>query len=166
MALLNINDIWGSENPRTGEWEVLAVASNPLSHDGRELLKIEDNKVVKLSNIGLSMDLNTLWFASGHKYIIGGDGIFQAPLTAAEIWQRDPSFPSYYKTAVRGEALNDITIAGAFGLLMHFNGKDWQFYAHLLSQSIGLGSVAIKNEIIVAGGAKDNKGLILIGRRE
>jgi len=42
---LNINDIWGDYNEKTGEWEILAVASNYGTSLEKEILLIKDNIV-------------------------------------------------------------------------------------------------------------------------
>jgi len=162
---LPINDIWGSMNQRTGEWEILCIASNQFINQGKRLLRIESAGVAQLPDSGLSWALNTVWYVSGYRYFVGGDGLYHSR-TIGPIWYRDVSFPPYYKTSVRGNGINDIVVAGAFGLLMHFNGASWKDYLDIPFMPSGaFARVEVKRNVVVAVGGLDNKGLVLIGQR-
>ncbi|QOJ30336.1 MAG: glucosyl transferase [Ignavibacteriales bacterium] len=124
---LHINDVWGDYNTMSKKWEIHCVGSNQFIDEGRTLLSIEENKATPINDSGLSWALNSIWFKTRRKYIIGGDGLYISASTS-EVWKRDISQPPYYKTAVRANGLNDIFVVGAFGLILHYNGSTWHSY--------------------------------------
>jgi hypothetical protein len=163
---LPLRDIWGDYNERTGEWEILCVASNKYYNEGSKLLKITDGKVIGLSNEGLSWSLSGVWFIKNKKYFIAGDGIYPS-LNLSQIWERDVSFPSLYKDAVRGTHFNNIVVSGSNGLLSHFNGFSWRHYAgvELPIFSGRYYGVDISDEKIVAVGYNGTQAIIRVGEK-
>jgi len=162
---LSINDIWGSYDNVKKEWEILCIASNQFIDEGKKLFSIVGNRVATLTDDDLSWSLNAIWFETGRKYIIGGDGLYISNTNSA-IWKRDYSQPPYYKTAVRGIAINDIFVVGAFGLALHFNGYSWHNYQTTINLNNGsFGRVEFKDNIVIAVGGQATKGIISIGRR-
>jgi hypothetical protein len=167
---LPITDIWGAPNKITGEWEILAVASNKYLNEGKQFLRIIGNSVISLPDSGLPWSLSGIWFSAGHKYFIVGDGVYPANNFISS-WRRDISFPSIYKDAIRGMRINNIAISGSNGLLSHFNGSTWKHYMNSELPSINgrYWSVAISQNIIIAVGELydpiNSKGIVIIGRR-
>jgi len=161
---LDIQDIWGASNALTGETEILAVASNRTRNEGRELLQIKDDHVYKLKSTGLSWSLRSVWFYPHKHYIICGDGIYVRPDLAGD-WQRDETFPSLYKDAVRGVHINNIIVAGSFGLLSHFNGNTWRHYTRGDIIDAEYNAVDISEETIVAVGSYGTLAIITLGSR-
>jgi hypothetical protein len=162
---LPINDIWGDYNNKTDKWEVLTVASNSSYNEGKELLSITKNSSKTLSSEGLSWSLETLWFKTNRKYIIGGDGLYISN-NISRIWKRDTSQPPYYKTFVRGLEINDIYVAGAFGMVLHFNGFTWYNYiTETKYNDVGYGAISISDNLVAISGATSTQGIITIGRR-
>jgi hypothetical protein len=163
---LRINDIWGAKNEKTGEWEILCVAARLDRNEGSALLKIDGDGVEKLQTEGLSWSLKAVWFIPGVIYYIGGDGLYPSRNLTAR-WHTIPS-PFLYKHAIRGQAVNDVIVAGSFGLLSHFNGVSWLHYngGHFPSTSAAYRGVAIHNDIIVAVGYYNlRNGIVAVGRR-
>jgi len=72
-----------------------------------------------------------------------------------------------YIGSVRGNASNDIIIAGDRNTLKHFNGIDWQQLGlpYSASSDISWGSIAIKGNIVVAVGNQGYKAKILMLKR-
>jgi hypothetical protein len=168
---LNINDIWGSRNPHTGKWEVLAVASEPWSTTEERLLSISGTTVNILPANEPDLIMNSIWFQAGQRYFIGGNELFNALSKEGDWWQEErfnPGFPGA-KQAIRGTGLNDMYVTGTHGLIMHFNGARWKLYEDQLLLPFGSGSytsLSVKEDIVVAGGVHGSKGIVLIGRRE
>ena len=163
---LPVQDIWGSKNEKTGEYEILCVASRLDQNKGRELLRINNQSVEKLQTEGLSWSLKAIWFIPGVIYYIGGDGLYPSR-NLADRWHRIPS-PFLYKHAIRGQAVNDVIVAGSFGLLSHFNGASWRHYngGHFPSTGAAYRGVAIYNNIIAAVGYYNlRNGFVVVGRR-
>ncbi|MEW5799757.1 MAG: hypothetical protein AB1728_12210 [Bacteroidota bacterium] len=159
---LPINDIWGSYNKQTGAYEVLCVASNQANNGGKKLLRIEGTNVTVLPDSGLSWALSTMWFAPNKIHIVAGDGIYISK-NLPVLWQRNISFPPYYKTSVRGNDVNDIVVVGVNGLFSHFNGITWQH--QFVLPNGGLGRCAIRGNMISAVGETNNRTIILLGKR-
>ncbi|MBV6510701.1 MAG: hypothetical protein FMNOHCHN_00178 [Ignavibacteriaceae bacterium] len=161
---LHINDVWGDYNTMSKKWEILCVGSNQFIDEGRTLLSIEENKATPINDSGLSWALNSIWFKTRRKYIIGGDGLYISASTS-EVWKRDISQPPYYKTAVRANGLNDIFVVGAFGLILHYNGSTWHSYLPETYLNNGAyGRVAVKNNIVIAIGGQGTKAVLTMGR--
>lgn len=163
---LNINDIWGDYNEKTGEWEILAVASNKFLNEGKKILKIDGLISTELSTIGLPWSLSSIWFQVEKKYYVGGDGLYFKKLLN-DSWVKDLTFIPIYKDRIRGTNLNNIVVSGSNGLLSHFNGMNWKHYINneLPYYSGRLLSCDIKDNIIVAVGWKEIEAIITMGKR-
>ena len=168
---LNINDIWGSQHPTTGEWEILAVAYSSFTSNAKSLIQIKDNQTQILSTEGLGPGMYTVWFEAETRYFVGGNDLYQS-FTNSDDWAINEQFqPGFVgsKVSVRGNGLNDMIVVGTHGLVMHFNGADWKLYDDQLLLPAGSGSytsLAVQGNIVVAGGAHNDKGIVLIGKRE
>ena len=163
---LNINDIWGDYNEKTGEWEILAVASNKFLNEGKKILKIDGLISTELSTIGLPWSLSSIWFQVEKKYYVGGDGLYFKKLLN-DSWVKDLTFTPIYKDRIRGTNLNNIVVSGSNGLLSHFNGMNWKHYINneLPYYSGRLLSCDTKDNIIVAVGWKEIEAIITMGKR-
>ncbi|MBI1807874.1 MAG: hypothetical protein HYR76_12570 [Ignavibacteria bacterium] len=166
---LDITDIWGARNEKTGEMEIIAVASKRYENYERKILKISGTTVTALSDSGISTSLAGIWFVPGKKYFVAGDGIFSKRMRAADssAWSQDlPGQIFLGRESIRGNAFNDVAVAGDQGDVLHFNGEYWRSYR----QTTGLAngnyySVAMRGNMIVAVGANYQLGVIAIGRR-
>jgi len=163
---LNINDIWGDFNPKTGEWEILAGASNKFLNEGSAVMKIEGAISLEINRNGLPWSLSSVWFKANKKYYIGGDGLFFNKIVN-DNWWKDTTFIPIYKDRVRGLNINDIVISGSNGLFSHFNGISWKHYINneLPYYSGRLLSVDIKNTTTVAVGWKESQAIVTMGKR-
>jgi len=162
---INFRDIYGSVNKDTNELEIIALASNSGINQRKKIVRIKDQIVETLPDSGLADYLSTLWFISGRKYCIGGQGYYESE-TFGPVWERDNTIPQFHITSIRGAGLNDIVLGGSFGLLMHYNGVSWMNYAYISASYFDvITRVAIKGNTIVAAGFKGSKAVILIGKR-
>jgi hypothetical protein len=161
---LDIYDIWGNKT-NSGDYVILCIASDQFGGLGREILQIKNNVVDSISNTGLSNSLNAIWFVAGKKYYIGGDGLFSTEVLGNS-WVRNTELPAYYKTSVRGNNINDVIVAGAYGLLLHYNGKSWMNYQDRFPINGSFGRVDIKGDIVCAVGNDNNRAVIVMGRRQ
>lgn len=161
---LPIQDIWGAKNKITGEWEILAVASNKYLNEGKKFLRIIGNTVITLPDSGLPWSLSGIWFTPGRKYFIVGDGVYPGN-NFIYTWQRDISFPAIYKNAIRGTGINNIAVSGSNGLVSHFNGVSWKHFinAELPYISGRYYSVSISEKILIAVGYIGNRAIIVKG---
>ena len=165
---VNIQDIWGASFDTRGIHlqTILAVASNRSAvPQGRNVLSIQGTRVALIDDNGLAMDLSAVWFIPGWKYFLTGSGVYISP--DGTNWRRDTSQPSFYANAIRGQAANDIMIAGSYGVISHYNGSRWTHYlGGQLQQFFGeYKAVAIKGNLVIAVGWKEDKAILLTGRR-
>ncbi|GAB4371774.1 MAG: hypothetical protein Kow0042_14710 [Calditrichia bacterium] len=63
-------------------------------------------------------------------------------------------------------AINDITVVGGFGEIVHFNGANWRNYINQTRLSSNYYSLDMKNDLIVAVGNHGRAGALTIGRRQ
>ena len=162
---INFRDIYGSVNKDNNELEIIALASNSGLNQRKKIVRIKDQSVETLPDSGLADYLSTLWFISGRKYCIGGQGYYESE-TFGPVWERDNTIPQFHITSIRGAGLNDIVLGGSFGLLMHYNGVSWMNYAYISALYFDvITRVTIKGNTIVAAGFKGSKAVILIGKR-
>jgi hypothetical protein len=166
---LPIQDIWGAMNKKTGDYEILCVASDKYHNIGKKLLAINNQSIDTVNDSGLSWGLSSVWFVPGRQYYITGAGIYpKSNIDSPNPWVRYSSgtVTSYFTNRIRGTALNDVVAAGAFGEIVHFNGVTWQNY--LTETQLNPGAfygLDIKNNIIVAVGEYGSQAVVAIGIR-
>jgi hypothetical protein len=166
---VDIQDIWGAQNPQSGEWEILAVASFSIGvPQAKQLLRIEGTIVSTVQDSGLPLALETIWFVPGKEYFVGGEKIYYTnDITKA--WELDTRQPVFYMYSIRGLDVNDIIMAGGYGYVSHYNGSTSKLYtgAELPGFFGNYYSVAVHPNVVVAvGGYEGRKGVVAIGRRQ
>lgn len=171
-----LKDVWGDYSPKIGGYDVLCLLSNGNDvKQGRQLLRISGNLGIgystsRLSDSGLPNDLAGLWFKSGEKYMIVGDGIYQKhDIESAGSWDTIPwrdAIDGYVQT-IAGLDTNDIFLAGAYGTLSHYNGQTWRKYYPMPGINVGYSPVKMLGDfVVVAGGtlgAVGQRGIVLRG---
>jgi hypothetical protein len=166
---LDIQDIYGAIDKRTGEYEILAVASITHQNSGNKILKIKNNDVSFISENGLTSYANGLWFIPGMKYYIVGFGISpKNSLDDPQPWTIYPpgDVTSYYTNSISGNAINDVVAAGAYGEIVHFNGYSWKNYNHITGLPSGsYDQVEMKGDLIIAVGYNSPRAKAVIGIR-
>jgi hypothetical protein len=165
---VDIHDIWGSVNYTTGEKTILAIASFQNYGRALDLLKIIGTSAIKLDTTGLHVNQHSLWFTNINKVYIVGNGVFYKNNLAIDGWQLDDFNPLIYKESIRGTEINNVFIAGDFGLVSHFNGVTWKHYTgNELPNLLGnYYSVNLKNNIMVAvGQLNSGQAIVLKGNK-
>jgi hypothetical protein len=166
---LNINDIWGDYNEKTGEWEILAVGGNILqgTENERVILRISSSQVQELNTEGTSWPLSTIWFKQNRKYYLAGSGgKFEKHNLIEKDWKPLNTMSGYLLYKIRGNRQNDVVGAGAFGEVLHFNGISWKSYIIETGLNSGIYySVGIKNNTLVVVGFSYQSAVITIGKR-
>jgi hypothetical protein len=164
---IDIQDIWGGVNCK-GELEILAVASfKQAVPQAKKLLRIQGTTVSAVSDAGLPLALNSVWFKASQKYFIGGDGLFSNSSVGAS-WTEEQNIPPFYKESVRGVDLNDIFWAGGYGFISHYNGSSWHHYTGVEVPYIdgNYHSVSVHPRLVIAVGIVGiGQGIALVGRR-
>jgi hypothetical protein len=132
---LPIVDIYGDTNHTTGKEEILcAVSSTPDKLPATQLLHLTGATVTQVYDTGLSNHhVSALWFKSGERYAVTGDGIFIKNSLDTMAWKYFPPgvVTSYYTESVCGQDTNDIITAGDYGEVTHYNGSTWKKYTEI-----------------------------------
>ena len=164
---LNINDIWGDYNPKTNEWEILAVGGNILAGYENCVIQIHSNNSTKrLNTEGAEWPLRSTWFEAGGNYYIAGSGIYQKHILNDNIWKNDIfSITTYSTNRIRGIEINDIAATGGAGELLHFNGYSWKSFIDEVGIPGNYYSTDINGNTIISVGQSSNQAVITIGKR-
>jgi hypothetical protein len=164
---LNINDIWGDYNEKTGEWEILAVASNVNSSTERQIIKINNNASQIISSSPIQWSLRTVWFMPSRRYYVAGSGVYEKHNLTENEWLNNPlDITTFYTNRIRGNDVNDVVGIGAFGDFVHFNGTVWK--VNYQEPELNYGSylsMDIKEDIVAAVGLEYNQAVILIASK-
>jgi hypothetical protein len=165
---LRMMDIWGANDPETGQRTVLAVASGSSPDQGKRLLDVGGGTVKILPDSGLSWSLSALWFVPNRKYYVVGAGIHQKNSLNDAVWTSYPSgfVTSYHSEAIRGNGINDVFVVGDFFEVVHFNGASWYNYSNEIPTANGaFGAVAVKGNLVIGVGLLGQQAVTLIGKR-
>jgi len=163
---LRILDIWGAQNYKTGEWEILAVASDDVN---KKLLRIQGTTVSTVPDSGLTASLYGVWFVPGEKYYVVGAGIGSKSSLDNTRWSVYPSgvVTSYMSGGVRGNDLNNLFVTGSFFEIVHFNGSSWHNYKDVIPFTDGaVGSLAVNANLMVTVGLSGQNAVAIVGKRE
>jgi hypothetical protein len=165
---LDIQDIWGSKNEQSGEWEILAVASSLHTSFDRKIFRITNNTVSPIADSSIQYALSSVWFISNQQYYVAGSGIYEKKILNNTIWQNEPlTITQYYSHKIRGIDTSDVVAVGGAGEVIHYNGKSWRsFYDQTKLGNGNYYSVAIKNNLIVAVGQDNPQAVITVGKRQ
>ncbi|MDL1893121.1 hypothetical protein FBQ87_09570 [Sphingobacteriales bacterium CHB3] len=155
-----INDAWGVVNPVTGKEEVYCPTGSFFTPGDRRVLKISDGMRVDSLASPLRRLLDAAWTGSGIPLYVAGDGVF---LRVGGSWSAVDIGASIYTNDIRGNTLNDIFVAGDFGMIGHFNGENWQLFFEDMNRSYY--TIATKEDVVVIVGEVSSRGLVTIGRR-
>jgi hypothetical protein len=165
---LPINDIWGDYNCKTGQYEILCVASDILESLNKEIIRINGTTAQIISKDGIGGVLSSVWFKAGSKYYVaGGGGVYEKNNLGDTSWVKSQyDFTKNFIDHLRGVGSNDIAAAGGYGDVLHFNGANWKSYFDETKLTYGnYYSVDIKNNLIVTVGQDNPNAVILMGRR-
>jgi hypothetical protein len=164
---LNINDIWGDYNKKTGEWEILAVGGYILhgTESERVILEIKNYQSQQLNAKGTKWPLISAWFISNRKYYVIGAGIYEKKFLSETLWKDNGFDITHYMTyKIRGNKINDVMVAGALGELLHYNGITWSSYiAQTMLNAGKFRGVQIKDNITIAVGSNNPMAVITMG---
>ncbi len=163
-----MQDIWGAYNPKTGKDEILCLASEKYTNAGKRLMRVEGKQVAALDSGGLASQLSGIWFSSNKRYFTVGAGVhWKQPLDSSQPWSvyKPGEATRYFSHCVRGNAWNDVVVAGSYGEVVHFNGKTWHSYTALTGIYGNYYKAAMKDNLIIAVGQNGQRGAAVVGKR-
>jgi hypothetical protein len=162
---LEVRDIWGAQNVKTGNLEIYATAGDPAISPDRTVFQISGITAQAISTAGIFWALNGIWFSPGQYYWLVGDGTWEKhPTLSASSWSSQ-TLTSYTIDAVRGNATNDVFMCGAYGEFLHFNGVSWKSYISQTGMDGAYGGLAVHGNTVIAVGEEAPQAVILMGKR-
>ncbi|MCA0447074.1 MAG: hypothetical protein LCH54_12690 [Bacteroidetes bacterium] len=170
---LDLQDMHGEYNPKTKEFELLALATRSLQKEGNLLLKISGQTVTPLSLTGMDdYSKDELWFFNGSNYWIAGDGLYYKRSLNDTNWLRKTDYPSsnWLVGDINGWKQNDLIITLHDSHLLHFNGSTWKDFKNDLNLAgLAVGEIYIKDDNILIIGQEfsigTRKGIVIRGKR-
>jgi hypothetical protein len=165
---LDVYDIYGSRNLRTGETEIYAVAAKQFVTFDRRILRVRSSGVEAVSDSTIPYSLHGVWLKGGGPYYVVGSGIYRKrdPMRAGPWQWLHPGVTPYYTYAIRGNDVNDVFICGSYGELLHFNGIQFRSYQNTPGFSaIEFYEVSCRNNLVVAVGYVQPRAVAVRGRR-
>ncbi len=162
---LDIQDIWGAIDPKTGVEEILAVASD---RSVTRLLRIQGTTVSVVADSGLPGVSNGIWFVPGRKYYVVGAGINEKNSLSDAIWTGYPPgvVTSYESAGVRGNGINDVFVAGSFLEIVHYNGSTWYDYRKEIPYAnAAVGRIAVRGNLVITVGLMGQSAIAIVGKR-
>ncbi len=155
-----IHDLIGVNNRLTGRQEIFCAAADFYEHSFKQIFKINPDLSITAVTPEVPEFTASIWSATGTKLYTAGYGL--------HIWTNHQWESSFYPgypvlTAIRGNAANDIFVAGSFGFLAHYNGSTW--VETTVNPQAQFSSIAMKNNTVAAAGFKNGKAYIALGKR-
>ncbi|MFZ1518495.1 MAG: glucosyl transferase [Ignavibacteriaceae bacterium] len=156
----NINDIWGEVDQVTGERKILCAVSNISGGGEQKIISINSDNTIDTLKWSMNRRIQSIWFKGKHIIYTSGGGVFFQ--NEKDKWIEQTELPLYYTDRIRGKNYNDVITVGDFGFAAHFNGITWQILSAIPPANV-LGSLSLKNNLVVTTGIKDSKAVIIIG---
>ncbi len=163
---MEVQDVWGGVDSKTGEQQVIAIASDKFGIGGKYLCSLSGNQARTLNDsVPGAVSISGIWFIVNQAYYLVGDGVYEKRSFKNQIWQMDTITPrlGYYQYAIRGNAQNDIFIGGERGTISHFNGSYWKTYTGVGSPYDRLLSLSIMGRTVIAVGVRNYDGIHFYG---
>jgi len=164
---LQFLDIYGATDSKTGEQQILAVCTRnyPL---GQAIFRIQGSAASQISSYPVQWELWSAWFAPNRHYYVVGAGIYEKHFLSDSVWRNGPlDITRYGTTKIRGNALNDVVVVGAFGEWLHYNGVSWKSFHNVTGFASGaFASVAVRGNLTIAVGQSDARAIIANGMRQ
>ena len=165
---VDLTDIYGTQDGKevwtcgwnwSGGGVILRKADNSWQ-------KVWDRQTSPSSSV-YNGKISTLWAGDNKEFVFTGPGeIFRQSLLIDGFVRQDPIDFGSFIYAMRGTARNDITIAGDFAKIWHWNGATWYLFNELVNSNDILYSIAQKGNMVVAVGERLTGGeLVIIGKR-
>jgi hypothetical protein len=166
---LDLYDIWGDYNEIENHYETYCVAAEFSVGPRREIIKINSNTVQKLSTDNIpDGSLYGIWFQSGKKYYVVGNGIYSKQnINNSDAWKSfSINITPYYTFSIRGTSTNNLFICGSYGEALHFNGVSFKSYREMFNfQDIEFYKTDIRERTIVAVGYNKRSAFLIVGKK-
>lgn len=164
---VDLTDVYGNE-----DGSVVWACGRNRSTGGTVIIEIKNDNVSIVFNANSVISYNGLW-VNGNEVTAVGTRIRRYQYTRNQLEayyvtknEAEKIFdPGVYIYSTTGTGKNDVFIAGGYGSLWHFNGRNWYKYENEFKSNRRLSSVVAKDNVVVAVGNEGWPGLILLGKR-
>lgn len=159
----DINDIWGWSH--NAEQLVLGVAADTYGAGNEYIFKINLDQSIEFETYPKSdhyshLQLNSVWFNSPTKIMVGGNGLFVRDLGSD--WEEIYFFrQTPFIRKIRGSEKNNIFFLHDGGMITHFNGFSWKTFGQF--PLINWNNLSIKDDLIIVVGNDSQFAYILMG---
>jgi len=165
---VDLYDIYGSPDGREvwtcgWNWEGGGII---LRKVGNGMQKVWDKKTAPPTSVYFGK-LNTVWMADSKEVILSGTGyVFRQSLLVKDLVRIEPVELGHFAYSLRGSARNDITLAGDYAMVWHYNGVSWRYYYQLGNISDRLYSISQKGGNVIVVGERLGAGALIISGRK
>jgi hypothetical protein len=166
-STLDYQDIYGVANIKTGETQIVTIATQKANRVDKKIITLSDAIASQIISKSIKLPISSVWFVPNQYYVVAGNGIYEKSHFTDNNWSNNPfDITRYYIEKIRGNAENDIFAVGAFGEIVHYNGKSWKSYkSYTELQSGSYGSIDVKGDLAIAVGKKNSLAIVAIGKR-
>jgi hypothetical protein len=113
-----------------------------LIYQNKQLIrKIQDSQFIK----------GSLWGSNPDDLYVVGEGLFHFNGDSLKRLDWPSGTPSYFMSAIRGSAANNLFVVGSFCTVLHFNGSTWHYYPQLVLSEACFGVSLTQNEVFIVG---------------
>ena len=163
---LYIIDIYGAQNNTTNKTEILAIGTQYIHGDEKNIIKINKNKTELLSYNPISSTLMGVFFIPQRCYYLVGDGIYKKHNLKNMLWKNiGKNITGYFTNKIRGSGINNIFAVGSYGEVLHYNGHTWKSYINTTKINGNYYSLSIKKNLVAIVGYNPPSAVITIGKR-
>jgi hypothetical protein len=158
---LDILDIWGNGN------NIICAAGRDYQDFHKKIFLINGLTIKRVIENDDLYFIRTLWFKNIYKIILAGTSIFSIDNIQSNSLINEVKIDrvNYALNSVRGNDINDIFIAGAFGEVLHFNGVSWKSYIDETYINGNYYKISVKGDVAIAVGLDNPNAVIAVGIR-
>ncbi len=155
---IDINDIWGIKDNTSEVPFILIPLSFKYQTGEKSLLQFKGQNTFEEINWPFyDSQIHSVWFKDKKRIFVCGGGVYTRRLNGK--WEKYSALPSVYMNKIRGNDINDLFVAGDFGLLAHYNGNTWKQFTEFNEVS-KFNSVAVSDKKVVAVGQNNPSAVI------
>jgi len=164
---LHFYDIWGDYNDELGEYEVLTISGNYLKTNEVKIYSLNSKEANEIGSHGIEESIGGIWFSSNSKYYVVGSGIHTKHTLDEKLWEKMNSPTIYRLYDIQGKSVNDIFACGAFGEIVHFNGKSWKSFREsgVYPNQYKFKKIDYKDDLVAIVGSDSFKSIVILCKK-
>ncbi|HSH65780.1 MAG TPA: hypothetical protein VLB84_08285 [Bacteroidia bacterium] len=156
----DILDVFGIVNSNNGK-KIYMPLINWDDIKENYIMEVDNNSKITFFKSAQRL-IASVWTKSGFPVYLAGDGIFE---NIEGYWKEINYGAKKFIERIRGNDLNDILAAGAWGTVAHYNGEDWKTYPELEMDG-NYKALSYKDNIAAIAGIEGARAVVVIGIRK